>query len=75
MGLRVRKAPKGDIKLDRILTSIVGFVLAIYGFLAFILPDKYPILGLPPAYTSPLGGLLLVVGLYLLYLGRKKKED
>jgi hypothetical protein len=58
------KHGSGDLgELPRI---ILGFIMALYGFLALVAPERYPIDGIPSVYTPLIGLILLVFGIVLL---------
>jgi len=63
---RVGKRFLTDEEFGRFLIKLLGIVMALYGFLAVISPNRYPIADLSPEWI-PLAGIgMLVIGLYIL---------
>ncbi len=55
---------------DFLFYAVFG-ILAIYGFFAFIQPDKYPI-PQTGAYSGLVGLILMIVGIGIILKGMKK---
>ena len=57
--------------LAKLLKLITGFLLAMYGFSAFVAPENYPIPGIPSEHSYVSGLVLPGLGMYLIMVRRK----
>jgi uncharacterized membrane protein len=62
----VPKKKKEETSWMDIFSMVIGFVLAIYGFLALVFPQNYPIDNISPQYTPLVGAIMLIVGIILI---------
>lgn len=53
------------------INIVIAFLLIAYGFLLLLSPERYDLLGLPPAFNQLLGFFLIVVGFY--YYQRRRR--